>query len=376
MEKEGRKRRGFGEGGIYYRPERDQYTAQVSLGIVSGKRVRRAVVGKTKAEVLAKMAELQDQARKGQITTGPNQTVGQWLDTWHTGLSTTGKLKASTIRNYQEIIDHWITEDVKRVKLANLTAEHVDKMVRDLAAAGKSTNTQRLARTVLRRAIGQAERRGYVNKNVVALTDGVAVQVKENVPLTSEQAKAVLDHVGKDSPQWLAFYTLTLHNGLREGELIALKWSNVDLDAGLVTITSTFDPKARTITDPKSGSSKRTIALTAEGIEALKVHQMEQALTGHQAEGLVFTGRTGKALYASRVRQHWAKVQTALGIGPIRFHDLRHSCATILLAKGVPIEMVSKVLGHASIRITADVYNYIPPEATREAADTMSEALR
>ncbi len=376
MEREGRKRRGFGEGGIYYRPERDQYTAQVSLGIVNGKRVRKAVVGKTKAEVLAKMAQLQDQARKGQITTGPNQTVGQWLDTWHTGLSATGKLKASTIRNYREIIDHWITDDVKRTKLVKLTAEHVDPMVRDLAAAGKSTNTQRLARTVLRRAIGQAQRRGYVSQNVVALTDGVAVKPKENIPLTPEQAKAVLAYVAQDSSQWAAFYTLALHNGLREGELIALKWENVDLKAGMLTVTSTFDPKARITTDPKSTSSLRTVTLTVAGIEALTVLQLERKFTNQEPTGFVFVGRTGEALYASRVRQHWAKVQKALGIGPIRFHDLRHSCATILLANGVPIEKVSKVLGHASIRITADVYNWVSPEATQEAADAMTEALR
>jgi integrase len=194
--------------------------------------------------------------------------------------------------------------------------------------------------------------------------------------LTPEQAKAVLAHVAKDSSQWLAFYTLALHNGLREGELIALRWQDVDVDAGTLSVFGTFDPKARITTDPKSPSSKRTITLTREGIEALRIHEMEQSLRGRQGtEGLVFTGRTGKALYASRVRRHWAQVCEALGLDRIRFHDLRHSCATILLAAGVPIEKVSKVLGHASIRITADVYNYVSAEATKAAAEAMSEAL-
>ena len=289
---------------------------------------------------------------------------------------TTGKLKASTIRNYRNIIDFYVTEEVKRTKLASLTAEHVDRMTRELAASGKSTNTQRLARTVLRRAIGQAQRRGYVSQNVVALTDGVAVQVKENVPLTPEQAKAVLDHVGKDSPQWLAFYTLALHNGLREGELIGLRWQDVDLDAGMVRVKGTFDPVTRVTTDPKSSSSKRTIVLTSAGIQALTVHRMEQTLKRRQgSDGLVFTSRKGSPLFATTVRRHWSQTQVALGIGPIRFHDLRHSCATILLASGVSLEMVSHVLGHSSVKITGDVYNYIPAEATREAADAMTKAL-
>jgi hypothetical protein len=128
------KRRGSGEGGIYYRKDRDCYAGTVDLGVVNGKRVRKTVFGKTKREVLDKLSALQDQVRKGQITVGKDQTVGEWLNTWHSGLEATGKLKASTIRNYREIIDHYITDEVKRTKLVKLTAEHVDRMTVELAA--------------------------------------------------------------------------------------------------------------------------------------------------------------------------------------------------------------------------------------------------
>jgi integrase len=322
------------------------------------------------------MVDLRKGLDAGTITTGPDQTVGEWLNTWHTSLSTTGKLKDSTVRNYRNIIDFYITEQVKRTKLVSLSAEHVDRMTAELAAAGKSTNTQRLARTVLRRAIGQAQRRGYVSQNVVALTDGVAVKVKENVPLTPAQAKTVLEQVAQDSSQWLALYTLALHNGLREGELLGLRWIDVDLDAGTLTVTGTFDPVARKRTEPKTGTSKRTITLTTEGIQALTVHQMEQNLRGRQGtDGLVFTSRKGSALFATTVRRHWRQTLDALDLPQIRFHDLRHSCATILLGLGVPIEKVSKVLGHASIRITADVYNYVSPEDDTDLATTEAGTL-
>jgi integrase len=250
-------------------------------------------------------------------------------------------------------------------------------MTSELRAAGKSTNTQRLARTVLRRAIGQAERRGYVARNVVSLTDGVAVKVNENVPLTPEQAKQVLAHVANDSSQWLALYTLALHHGLREGELVALRWVDTDLDAGTLTVTGTYDPVARIRTTPKSESSKRTITLTPEGIERLRIHRMEQDLRGRQgSDGLVFTSRQGTALFATTTRRHWQQTLDALELPQIRFHDLRHSCATILLDAGESLERVSKLLGHSSIRITADVYGYVSPEATKSSADIMSKALR
>jgi integrase len=201
--------------------------------------------------------------------------------------------------------------------------------------------------------------------------------VKENVPLTPEQAKQVLAHIANDSSQWLALYTLALHHGLREGELVALRWVDTDLDAGTVTVTGTYDPVARKRTAPKSESSKRTITLTPEAIERLQVHQMEQDLRGRQgSDGLVFTSRQGTALCATTIRRHWQQTLDALELPQIRFHDLRHSCATILLDAGESLERVSKLLGHSSIRITADVYGYVSPEATKSSADIMSKALR
>ena len=371
------KRRGHGEGGVYWRADRNCYAANVDLGKLDGKRQRKVVYAKTKKEVLGKLAALQKEIQAGTITSGPDQTVGEWLNTWLTGLENAGKLKDSTTRNYRNIVDFYVTAEIKRTKLVNLTAEHVDRMTSELRAAGKSTNTQRLARTVLRRAIGQAERRGYVARNVVSLTDGVAVKVNENVPLTPEQAKQVLAHVATDSSQWLALYTLALHHGLREGELIGLRWIDTDLDAATLTVTGTFDPVARIRTAPKSESSKRTITLTPEAVERLQVHHMEQDLRGRQGtDGLVFTSREGTPLFATTVRRHWRQTLDALELPQIRFHDIRHSCATILLDAGESLERVSKLLGHSSIRITADVYANVSPEATKSSADIISKALR
>ena len=145
-------------------------------------------------------------------------------------------------------------------------------MGRTLAAAGKSGNTRRLARTILRRALGQAERRGYVARNVVALTDAPAVKVDERPVLTPEQARQLFDALHDD--RLLPLYVVAIHTGLRQGEVLALRWSDVDLGAGTVTVTGTLDRRIRQRTDPKTDKSRRTVPLTTQAMEALQVHQV------------------------------------------------------------------------------------------------------
>jgi integrase len=302
-------------------------------------------------------------------------TVSAWLDQWLDGLDATGKLKASTRRSYREVVNLYVRPHLGHVRLARLTPEDVEKMGRALSEAGKSGNTQRLARTILRRALGQAERRGYVARNVVALTDAPAVKVDERPVLTAAQAKHLFDALQDD--RLFPLYVVAIHTGLRQGELLALRWSDVDLVAGTLTVTGTLDRKIRQRTDPKTDRSRRIVPLTPQAMEALQVHQVRQNLEGTQgSDDLVFTSARGTALYDSNIRKHWHRVGANLGLPSMPWHNLRHSAATIMLAQSVPIEVVSRVFGHASIRITADIYGHVSPETNRQAADAMAKALR
>ncbi len=158
---------------------------------------------------------------------------------------------------------------------------------------------------------------------------------------------------------------------------MALRWSDVDLGAGTVTVTGTLDRKVRQRTDPKTNKSRRTVPLTAQAMGALQVHQVRQDLEGTRgSDDLVFTSARGTALYDSNIREHWHRVSANLGLPSMPWHNLRHSAATIMLAQGVPIEVVSRLFGHASIRITADIYGHVSPETNRQAAEAMAKALR
>ena len=178
------------------------------------------------------------------------------------------------------VVNLYVRPHLGHIRLARLTPEDVEKMGRVLAESGKSGNTQRLARTILRRALGQAERRDYVARNVVALTDAPAVKVDERPVLTPEQAKQLFDALHDD--RLLPSYVVAIHTGLRQGELLALRWSDVDLGAGTLTVTGTLDRKIRQRTDPKTDKSRRAVPLTPQAMEALQVHQVRQNLEGTQ----------------------------------------------------------------------------------------------
>lgn len=366
-------RRGSGEGSVFQRKDgRWSATVEVGKGI-DGKRQRQTVYGRTKKEALAKLQQKQDAVRKGIVTTGGEMTVGAWLDQWLDSLEPTG-LKASTVRNYRDVVGFYIKPYVGHIRLAKLTPENVEKMCRDLDAAEKSTNTQRIARTVLRRSLKQAERRQYVSRNVVTLTDAPAVKVDERPVLSVDQAKRLLHKLSGDRLH--ALYVVSMHTGLRQGEALALRWADVDFEAQTLTVTGTLDRKSRSRTEPKTERSRRTVALTSQAVEALQLQQVRQRVEGTQGmDGLVFTSSEGTPLFDTTVRRHWKAIRTELGLPEMHWHDLRHSAAAFMLAQGVPIEVVSRMLGHASIRITADIYGYVSSESQRQAAEAVSRAL-
>ncbi len=366
----GNTRRAKGEGSVRYDSHR-----QAWVGTITIDRTRKAAYGKTKGDVLDKLAAFRKDFQAGRVAADSDPTVGDQLEDWYSTLEATGR-KASTRSNYRMAIDCLIPAKIKATKLRSLEPSAVRSMVQGLADAGKSPNTQRLTRTVLRRALEVAVREGKVTRNVAALTDGVALNRQPRVPLTTEQTKQLLAYVNEhESIRWQAIYTLTLHTGLRVGELLALRWEDIDLDGGMLSVTGTLD-RYNTRTEPKTATGRRTIAISPAVVEALRAQQLEQSYRGKVTpEGYVFTSRFATPMSEATFRDHLHRVCKALGLPPVHWHDLRHSAATIMLANGVPVQLVSKILGHASIQITIDVYNYIPPEATREAADAMDKVL-
>ena len=287
-------------------------------------------------------------------------------------------VRPSTAANYATIARTHLVPMLGAKKLARLTPDDVEELLRQKHEAGLSPNTVRLIRAVLRRALRHAERQGKVSRNVAALVDGVRVPKPQKRALSLDEAQRLLASARED--RLGALYATLLELGLRLGEAIGLQWADVDLEGGTLTISRRLDRSGATA-ETKTDGSRRTLHLSAGLVAALRAHagrqgdDMLRAGELWQETGFVFTSEVGTPLDQSNLRRRFAKVCEAAGVGKVTPHELRHSAATLLLARGVPLHVVSEVLGHSSIRETKDVYGHLVAEDGRRAAKAMGEAL-
>jgi integrase len=375
-------KRANGQGSLRYDKTRKRYELRIT---VDG--ARRKVVGKTQAEVTERAEHL-----RRSLALGPGlpaeMTTGRFLTYWLTDVLPGSDIAQSTADGYERIVRLYVIPAVGRVRLDQLTPAHVRKMLTGLREQGLSPNTQRLARSVLRRALRTAEAEGYVTRNVAALVDGVKLGRPDGRTLTPDQARALLSRV--QGTEWDALVVVLLSLGLRKGEALALSWTDLDLDGTPPTLTVRRSLKKAAdgsvyADEPKTTGSRRTIHLPAPTVDVLRQHrarQAEQRLAFGAGWGgswttldLVFTTSVGTPLDPDRVNRVVKRITDDTGLGTWTPHELRHSAASLLLAQGVPLKVVSEMLGHASIRITADVYGHLLEPARTEAADAMAVAL-
>lgn len=235
---------------------------------------------------------------------------------------------------------------------------------------------------VLHRALDQALRWGLVPRNVSEAVDLPKLQKKEIRPLSGDEARRLLGAARGDRSE--ALYVLAVHCGLRQGELLGLPWEDVDLGTGTLQVrrTLTTTKGGPRFTAPKTAKSRRRIKLTTGAVDALRCHhdrQFEEStrLAGlWQDYGLEFATTTGTPINPSNLTSRSFKpLLKRAGLPDIRFHDLRHTCATLLLSKGVHPKLVQELLGHATIAITLDTYSHVLPGMGDQAANAMESAL-
>jgi len=201
-------------------------------------------------------------------------------------------------------------------------------------------------------------------------------------PLSAHEARNLLEAAQSDRLE--ALYTLAVHTGMRRGELLGLKWGDVDLDGQTVRIRRTLTRKGTgyVLGDPKTKGSRRTVRLTQRAAEALKSHRVRQAEEKlragalYQDQGLVFAEERGGIINPSNLRNRsFVPLLRRADLPRITFHDLRHTCASLLFQKNVHPKFVQELLGHASVAITLDTYSHMLPGMGGETADAMDEAL-
>lgn len=363
-------RRGHGEGTIYKRPD-ERWCAQLSLE--GGK--RKTFYGKTRAEVARKLAEAMRDRDKGLPIVAERTTVAAYLADWLTVIVPT--IGPTSLMRYEQNVRNHIVPKIGHVTLARLSPHQVQALYSAKLAAGLSPSTVRDIHKVLRRALGDGLRRGVIVRNVCELVDVPRRAHREMQVWTPEQGRAFLAFLHAQGHRLEAFYRLALATGMRQGELMALTWRDVDLERGIVQVRATVK-KVHShifIAETKTPRSRRRIALNPSTIAALHAHKARQAeerlMAGAdwQDRDLVFATPTGGILNINAfTHKQFAPLARKAGVPVIRFHDLRHTAATLQLLEGTHIKVVSEMLGHASVAITMDLYSHVTPDMQRDAA--------
>jgi integrase len=356
-----RKRRGRGEGSIFFRATDSTWVGSISLGYDgTGKRRRRTVYGKTKQEVQESLRKLQSDYATGKLADATKMPVGEYLQRWleHTVAE---RARATTLERYEQLVRLHLEPLLGHVALSALRPIHVEGALSTLKVQGVGARTRQHAATVLKAALAHAQRLQMVPNNAATAVAKPRPQEREMQSLTPEQARALLDCAGG-----LRLYPLVavaLASGARQGELFALYWEDVDLERGTIRISRSLaqGKGGPRLAEVKTRQSRRTVTLPRWAVEALSAHRLRMDAEGHGSP-LVFCSEAGTPLLKSNfLRRVFRPLAKRAGLAGLRFHDLRHSHASILLSQGASLKAVSQRLGHANPTMTLRVYAHVLP---------------
>ncbi len=391
----GVRRRSAGEGSVYRNGNR--WRGALTWTLPDGSRERRLVSAPTAAEAREKLDELRRKHRLGALSSS-RVTVAEYLTGWLE--RDRARVRPSTWRGRESHVRVYLIPTLGKVQLAKLTANDVERAMSGFLEQGRpvkpgekprrgrparpvSPLTVRHVRATLRRALTEAVRDGLVARNAAGDASPPYVPHRPVAYLEAPLMRRLLDATA--DAEHGPLYALAATTGLRMGELLGLRWQDISISAGTLSVRQTLARDGRngwTLAQPKSARSRRTIPLPATAREALERQRQRQAAR-REAEagawqdtaGLCFTDEIGRPCDPHRVSSAFHRAREAAGVPRIRFHDLRHSAATLMLAEGIPLAVISEWLGHAGIAITAAHYAAVVPELRREAADAMDRAL-
>jgi integrase len=369
VEKGKRLHAGHKEGSVYYVEARDRWVAEITLE--TGK--RKKAYCKTRQEAQRKKNEMLRELERGMLATGPQRKLGEYIQDW---LENThkSKLRLSVYLNYRKHVKH-IVAGLGDIWLQKLTPQQVQSFLTKKLDEGLSPKYVREMLGVLRLALKNAVQWGYISRNVCDLVTRPRVPKHNIAPLTLEQAQRFRQHL--QGHRFEVLITMAVVTGMRRGELLSLRWSDIDFQRGILQVLHTVDRftgYGYVEGEPKSAAGVRSIRLPAFLMEMLKQHRVQQVAQKSQAKtwqerDLVFPNSRGGYLHPNHLGEAFRELLEEAGLPSIRFHDLRHSAATILLSMGVNIKVIQEMLGHSDISITLRVYGHLLPSMQQEAVD-------
>lgn len=386
-----RARRGRGEASIFFREDKQLWVGTVSLGYgADGRRIRKTVYAPSKKEVGEELRKLQVDHDAGRLVETEELTVGEYLTRW---LQNTAKEKCrpATWERYRQLVELYLVPFLGRIKLAKLAPIHVEQLYAEMGRGigerkPSGAYTRKFAGVILSIALRHAVRMKLIPANPAADVVKARPVERETAFMTASQARRFLE--AAKSNQNYALFALALASGARQGELLALSWADLDFGNGTIDIRRSLSRAGKEfhVKEPKSRSSRRTISIPLFALNALSEHRTASLRAG-QITGPVFCTRTGGYLDKKNVLRAFRGIvaranktvhaeaekinaQPDLIPDSLRFHDLRHTHASGLIASGCSIKAVSRRLGHADVSITLRVYAHLMPDDDAKLASS------
>lgn len=375
-------KRSNGEGSLYQRSDGWWCAAIVADDSATGLRKRTVLYGRTKADVKAKLKTATGRAETGAPVKDAKASLSAWCAHWRAATLAASSRKESTKALYRYLCEkHIEPAPFGDLTLDRLRPSDVESFILTLRGRGLSESTTRTAYTVLRAVLDAAVRDGLLARNPAAAIPRPAVARKEARYLSGAQVATLLE-AARESRFHSAF-VLIAATGLRRGEALALRWSDVDLESGVLRVRGTL---ARTggvlvVTEPKTANSRRVLRLSPGVVALLRADRKVQAAERLKAanvwheSGYVFTTENGQPVDPRNFLRALTSAATRAGLSGVGVHTLRHSAASALLEAGIGLKTVSEMLGHSSVAITGDIYQHVSDGAAQAAADALSDAI-
>jgi integrase len=370
-------RRGNGEGTIFQRND-GRWTAAA----IDGSYRRKWIYGKTRREVADRLKKIQADMAEGRPIINERLGVAEYLNRWLYEVAKQ-RTRPMTWRGYEHLVRLHIIPTLGRVRLAKLSPQHVHTLITLKTREGRlAPRTIQYMHSVLRAALNQAVRWRMVHYNAAAMVSPPRAIHAEVRVLAPAEARQLLDAAHGDRLE--ALYSVALALGLRQGEALGLKWSDVDLDAAVLRVrraSQRIPHHGTQLVETKTQRSRRTLVMPTIVISALRAHRARQ-IVERLAAGerwvdldLIFPSDRGTLADGPNVTHRFHRLLKQAGLPQMRFHDLRHACASLLLVQGVHPRVVMETLGHSQISLTMNTYSHVLPALQREAADRMEAIL-
>lgn len=367
-----------------------EYLIDVGLDPATGKRKRASKSGfRTEKAALAAMRAAIGQVEDGTYRSDNVPTLAafvteEWLP------ARRRELRASTSESYRIVLEERVLPRIGALPLDRITPKHIDELYTELLerggrdarrGPGLSARTVRYSGTILTRVLRDAVKHGLILRNPAEHVIRPKPRGREMSWWSIADARRFLAHV--ESDRLAALWALYLTTGMRRGEALGLRWVDVDLEDGRLSVRRTLiavDGKPEW-SEPKTEASRRVISLDSGTVAALRKHgtrQKKEKLAlgeGYRDEGLVFATVAGERLHPDNVSKAFDRLVRRAGVPRIRLHDLRHTAATTMLEEGVPLKIVTERLGHSSTRITADLYQHASESMQDDAAAKLGAAF-